>query len=133
MRQGRLLTALAVAGGLFFVAPDGATAQEQAVPQQEQEVVEVTDELVDRFVAVYPAVVEVAQVAQNELATAETPEDAQAIQANAQTRIAAVLEEGGVTVVEYEAVVTRLNDDPELLAEVQERLEPEGDDGGTDR
>jgi len=138
MRWGRLLTALMAAGGLFFAAPDGAMAQEQAVPQPQQ-AVEVTDELVDRFVAVYPAVVEVAQVAQSELATAETPEEAQAIQAEAQTRIIAVLEEGGVTVAEYEAVVMRLNADPELLAEVQERLAPEDesgaaqDEGGADR
>lgn len=131
MRNVRFLTALAVAGGLFFAAPDAGVAQDPAVPEQ-QEAVEVTDELVDRFVAVYPAVVEVAQVAQNELATAETPEEAQAIQAEAQTRITAVLEEGDLTVMEYEAVVTRLNEDPELLAEVQERLEPE-DDGGTNR
>lgn len=133
MRQVRFLTALAVAGGLFFVAPGSASAQEQAVPpQQQQPAVEVTDELIDRFVAVYPAVVEVAQVAQTELATAETPEEAQSIQADAQTRITAVLEEGDVTVVEYEAVVTQLNSDPELLAEVQERLTPEADDGGTE-
>lgn len=126
------MAAMAVAGGLVFGAPEAGVAQEPAVPQERA--VEVTDELVDRFVAVYPAVVEVAQVAQMELATAETPEAAQAIQAEAQTQIATVLEEGDVTVVEYEAVVTRLNDDPELLAEVQERLVPESDgNGGTNR
>lgn len=132
MSKVRFMAAMAVAGGLVFGAPEAGVAQEPAVPQERA--VEVTDELVDRFVAVYPAVVEVAQVAQMELATAETPEAAQAIQAEAQTQIATVLEEGDVTVVEYEAVVTRLNDDPELLAEVQERLVPESDgNGGTNR
>lgn len=128
MRYARFLTAAVVAGGLFFVAPSEGMAQEVPVPQEQ---VEVTDELVDRFVAVYPAVVEVAQVTQAELATAETPEQAQAIQLEAQEEMTVILEEGDLTVPQYEAVVTRLNDDPALLAEVQERLQDaEGGSGG---
>lgn len=131
MKFARVLTAIAAAGMLAFAAPSDVTAQ-QPVPQ-EQEAIEVTDELLDRFVAVYPAVVEVAQAAQVELASAETPEEAQAIQADAQTQVTAVLEEGEMSVLEYEAVVTRLNDDPELMAEIQERLEEEQPEGGINR
>lgn len=131
MKLTRVLTAIAAAGMLAFVAPMDAAAQ-QPIPQ-EQEAIEVTDELLDRFVAVYPAVVEVAQAAQVELASAETAEEAQAIQADAQTRVTGVLEEGDMTVEEYEAVVTRLNDDPELMAEIQQRLEEEQQDDGMTR
>lgn len=131
MKLTRVLTAIAAAGMLALGAPTDATAQ-QPIPQ-EQEAIEVTDELLDRFVAVYPAVVEVAQAAQVELASAETAEEAQAIQADAQTRVTGVLEEGDMTVEEYEAVVTRLNDDPELMAEIQQRLEEEQQGGGTTR
>lgn len=113
------------------MAPDAVTAQ-QPVPQ-EQQAVEVTDELIEQFVAIYPSVVEVGQEMQAELATAQTAEEAQAMQADAQERITAVLEEGDMTVVEYEAVVTRLNNDPELLAEVQEMLAEDEQGGGIDR
>lgn len=131
MKLTRVLTVIAAAGMLAFAAPMDAAAQ-QPVPQ-EQEAIEITDELLDRFVAVYPAVVEVAQAAQVELASAETAEEAQAIQADAQTRVTGVLEDGDMTVAEYEAVVTRLNDDPELMAEIQQRLEEEQQGGGTTR
>lgn len=128
MRFAGILTVIAAAGGLVLAAP-GAVEAQQAAPQ-EQEVVEVTDDLLERFVAVYPEVVEVAQTAQAELAAAETPEAAQAIQAEAQTAIAAVLENGEVTVTEYEAVVTRLNEDPALMDQVQTMLlEQEVEDG----
>lgn len=130
MKLARILTVIAAAGGLVFAAPDASVAQ-QPVPE-EQEAVEVTEDLLERFVAVYPSVVEVAQGAQAELASAETPEQAQAIQAEAQERVAAVLEEGELTVVEYEAVVTRLNEDPALAAEVQEMLTAD-DPQGTNR
>lgn len=131
MKGVRILTALAVAGGFMVMAPDAVTAQ-QPVPQ-EQQAVEVTDELIEQFVAIYPSVVEVGQEMQAELATAQTAEEAQAMQADAQERITAVLEEGDMTVVEYEAVVTRLNNDPELLAEVQEMLAEDEQGGGIDR
>lgn len=130
MKIARILTAMAVAGGVALMAPADATAQ-QPVPMQEQEAVEVTDELIDQFVAVYPEVIEVAQEMQAEMATAETATEAQSLQAEGQERITAVLEEGDMTVAEYEAVVTRLNNDPELLAEVQDRLEEEN--GGPNR
>lgn len=127
MSYTRFLTAVAVAGGLMFAIPAQGTAQEVPVPQEQ---VEVTDELVDRFVAVYPAVVEVAQTAQAELSTADTPEQAHAIQVEAQEQMTVILDEGDLTAEQYEAVVTRLNDDPALLAEVQERLQAESE-GGT--
>lgn len=129
MSYTRFLTVLAVAGGVVLGAPTNGTAQEVPVPEEQ---VEVTDELVERFVAVYPAVVEVAQTAQAELSTAETPEQAHAIQLQAQEQMTVILDEGDLTAEQYEAVVTRLNDDPALLAEVQERLqaEQEGGSGG---
>lgn len=128
MRYGKLVAALALTAGLGFVAPASVAAQ-QPVPEQ-QETVEVTDELLERFVAVYPAVVNVAQATQNQLATAETPEEAQEIQVQAQERITALLDEGELTVVEYEAVVMRLNEDAEMRAEFERLLEEQERGGG---
>ncbi|HUP21283.1 MAG TPA: DUF4168 domain-containing protein [Gemmatimonadota bacterium] len=129
MKFVRTMMAVAVAGMAGLAVPDAATAQQPVVPE-EQETIEVTDELLERFVAVYPVVVGVAQAAQTELATAETPEDAQAIQAEAQERVAELLDEGDLTAPEYEAVVSTLNSDPEMLAKFEEMLEEQEDGSG---
>src|SRR5690606_25576838 len=91
MRYGRTLAAITLVAGLGFAATPAVHAQE--VPPAEQATVEVTPELLDRFVEVYPDVMAIAQTAQVELSTAETAEDAQAIQLEAQQEIAATLEE----------------------------------------
>lgn len=129
MKAAGILTTMVAMGGLALATPDAAVAQE-AVPQQ-QETVEVTEDLLDRFVAVYPSVVQVAQAVQGELANAETAEEAQAIQADAQAQITTILDDGDLTVAEYEAVVMRLNDDPELMAEVEARLMEQAEEDGT--
>ena len=121
MKVSRLFAGLVAVAGLA-VSGSAASAQEQVMPP-EQEVIEVTDELLERFVAVYPSVVQVATSAQEQLATVENADEAQAIQANAQEQVAVLLEEGELTPAEYEAVVTRLNDDPELMAEFEAMLE----------
>lgn len=108
--------------GLGMASATGVAAQ-QGPEVQEAEPIEVTQELLERFTAVYPDVMAIAQSAQAAMATVETAEEAQAIQAEAQQRLAAVFEEGEVTVAEYEAVVTRLNSDAELRAEFEEMLE----------
>lgn len=129
MESTRILSTLALVVAAMVAAPMAAEAQEPAPPVQEAQI-EVTEELLERFVAVYPAVVNVAQTAQNQLATAETAEEAQTIQADAQTRVAELLDEGEVTPEEYEAVVVQLNDDPALMAEFEQMLEAERNDGG---
>lgn len=130
MRVSQTAAAVMVAAGMGMAVPGAAVAQEPAVPLQAEEQVEVTQELLERFVAVYPAVVNVAVAAQNEMATAETAEEAQSIQADAQTRVAELLMEGEITPVEYEAVVMELNDDPALMAEFERMLEEEQDEEG---
>lgn len=129
MKTTRILTMLAFAAVASVAVPIAADAQDPVPPVQE-EPIEVTDELLERFVGVYPAVVSVAQAAQAELAAVETAEEAQAIQADAQERVVDILEEGEVTPAEYEAVVARLNDDPVLMAQFEEMLEQEREGGG---
>lgn len=144
MKYGRLLGAMMLVAGLGFVSAANLVAQEQVpqepVPQEEPqevpqepvpeepavleaEAVEITTELLERFVEVYPTVMEIAEATQVDLATAESTEEAQAIQAAAQERIASILAEADVTVEEYEAVVARLNEDEELRHEFEQMLE----------
>lgn len=121
MRQVRKLAMFLLVAGVGMAVATEATAQEP--PMQAAPAIEVTPELLERFVDVYPSVMEVAQSAQAQMASVETAEEAQAIQADAQQQIAAVLEEGEVTAEEYEAVVTRLNQDEELRTEFEAMLE----------
>jgi uncharacterized protein YggE len=131
MRNGRTAAAFAMAAIMGLGLATSAAAQESALPAQEP--IEVTAELLERFVAVYPAVLEIATSAQAELQAAETAERAQEIEAAAQQRIVQALTEAEVTLREYEAVVTRLNEDEELRAEferlLEEFLEEQGSDG----
>jgi uncharacterized protein YggE len=131
MRNGRTAAAFAMAAIMGLGLATSAAAQESALPAQEP--IEVTAELLERFVAVYPAVLEIATSAQAELQAAETAERAQEIEAAAQQRIVQALTEAEVTLREYEAVVTRLNEDEDLRAEferlLEEFLEEQGSDG----
>jgi uncharacterized protein YggE len=131
MRNGRTAAAFAMAAIMGLGLATSAAAQESALPAQEP--IEVTAELLERFVAVYPAVLEIATSAQAELQAAETAERAQEIEAAAQQRIVQALTEAEVTLREYEAVVTRLNEDEDLRAEferlLEEFLEEQGSNG----
>lgn len=120
MRQ--MIATMVVALGAGLMMPGESAAQDPGVPAPEQSI-EVTEELLERFVAVYPSVLQVAQDAQTRMATAETPEQAQTIQAEAQAAVAELLEEGELAPVEYEAVVRELNEDPELMMEFERMLE----------
>jgi hypothetical protein len=123
MHYRRLVTAFALAAAVGLGAATGVEAQE--VPAPVQPAVEVTPELLERFVEVYPDIMVIAQSAQIELATAETEESAQAIEAKAREQIAATLEEAEFTMVEYEAIVARLSEDEALRAEFGRLLEAE--------
>lgn len=128
MRFARSVLAAALVAACALSAPAVAEAQQPAPPTQ-QEPIEVTDELLERFAGVYPAVVNVAQETQTQLSAAETAEEAQAIQADAQTRIAEILDQGEVTPREYETVVMRLNDDPAMMARFEEIIAEDREGG----
>jgi hypothetical protein len=104
--------------------------QAPAQPPAAEEQVEVTEELLERFVDVYPQVLEASQQAQAELATTTDPEQAQAIQARAEDTIMTVLEEEEMSPAEYQAVVYALRDDEELRERFMVMLQEAQDDPG---
>lgn len=122
MRYGRILPAMMMAAALLLAGAAQMEAQQPPAPQ-EQEQVEVTDELLERFVEVYPDMYEINQAAEQELANVTDPAEAQAVQARAQSQMIETLEEGEITVPEYEAVVQALNTDEELRAQFEEMME----------
>ena len=100
----------------LLVCAESVRAQDPPAPTQAPiafEQVEVTDELLERFVDIYPQVLEASQQAQAELATTTDPEQAAAIQARAEETIMTVLDEEMMSPEEYEAVLMALRDDAE--------------------
>lgn len=120
MRHVRKVMAFMLVAGVGLANAGDATAQEVVHDHAD---IEITEELLEQFTAVYPTVMGVAQSAQAELATVETAEEAQAIQSAAQEEITRVLTEAELSVTDYEAVVMRLNEDEELRAEFERMLE----------
>lgn len=121
MRYVRIIPAFLVAMALVLAGAGHAEAQQPQMPQQQE--IEVTDELLERFVGVYPDMYEINQSVEQELATVSDPAEAQAVQARAQARMIETLEEGEISVPEYEAVVQALNTDEELRAQFEEMID----------
>lgn len=118
-------TVLALAT-LLSANAEGVRGQDPQAPDQPpaaQQQVEVTEELLERFVDVYPQVLEASQQAQAELATTTAPEEAQAIQARAEETITGVLEEEEMSPTEYRAIVNALSEDEELRQSFMQMLQ----------
>ncbi|MFW5952301.1 MAG: DUF4168 domain-containing protein [Gemmatimonadota bacterium] len=120
MRVVTVVAALSMAVGLGLVSATDVAAQEMP---QEQEAPDVSDEELERFVEVYPEVVEISRAAQTELGQTSDPEDAQAIQEEANAEIEEELEDVGMDFEEYDGIVRALNTDPELLQRFEELME----------
>ncbi len=120
MRTKLLGLTLTAVFGLAVAMPDSAVAQE-APPQQEP--VEVTDELLERVVTIYPTVVEISREAQTELSETEDQGEARQIRAEANERIMGALEEADLTARQYDAVVRAVEADPERTAQFRALME----------
>ena len=121
-----LAIALPVSGGNILAQDPQVPAQAPAAQQQ----VEVTEELLERFVGVYPQVLEASQQAQAELATTTDPEQAQQIQAEAEETIMEALEEEEISTAEYRAVIVALRDDEEMRERFMVMLQEAQDEPG---
>lgn len=120
-------TALTLAIGLSLVGGTAHAQDPQAPPRAPiaQQQVEVTDSLLERFVNVYPQVLEASQQAQAQLATTTDPEQAQAVRAQAEQTIMQTLAEEGMSAGEYQALVYALRDDEALRERFMAMLQEE--------
>lgn len=121
MRHVRKFATFLLVAGVGMATATGASAQQPEA--HDHDPIEITEELLERFVKVYPSVMGVAQEAQMAMSTVETAEEAQAIQTEAQQQITMVLAEAEVTVQQYEAVVMHLNEDEEMRGKFEQMLQ----------
>jgi hypothetical protein len=125
----RALTLPALALAFVVTAPLDADAQVADPPIPDQE------ELV-QFTEAFLEVMEIRQELEVEVAQAETPEEANALQQRANDEMVATLEEHGLTTERYSEIVTLINQDESVRNEFEQLLEERsgnGAEGGLDR
>lgn len=121
----RILAALA---GLALVAglqAPGLVAQEQVPPQQpppqQQQApapeVEISDAEMEQFASAYLQVEEIQLELNEELQSAQMPEEAQQIQQEANQKMETAIVEEGMDVERFSLIVQAINRDPELQEE----------------
>lgn len=126
MRKTLTTLAIAVALGTSsaaFAAPQQGNAAAQAPMQQQAPEIDVSDEQLEQFVDAMTAVQEISGKYTEQFQSAETAEDAQAIQQQAQEEMIAAVNDSGLSADEYNTIVQAVQTDEELRARMQELTE----------
>ena len=118
MRFGGL-AGLAAVLVLALGLASGSQAQEQAIMPPG----EISQDQVDAFAEAAVAVQRVEQDFSLRLQEVETPEEAEQLQQEAQTEAIQAVEDSGLSLPEYYAVLEAANADPELYAMLVERIQ----------
>lgn len=122
---------LGTASAQSFGGQEAAPPAEGAAPpaageapmQGESTQLGLTDQTVDTFVDAFVEVQKVRTEITAEMDGASDPEEAQAMQAEAQERMIEAVEGAGMSVEEYNEVAMALQNDPERMQEVQQRAD----------
>ena len=117
----RKRTIAAVASGMLM-ASGAAFAQGAGAPaaQQQVEIAPVSDTEMSQFIEANRKVVELANEMTLEAQNASTPDEAQAVQAEAEERMIAQIEQEGLTADRYTQIVVLAETDPAFLARLQD-------------
>jgi hypothetical protein len=112
-RMTRRMTLPALALALVVAAPTGAEAQAADTPDQEELV---------QFTEAFLEVTEIRQDMEAQVAQVQSPEEANALQQQANDQMVAVLDEHGLTTERYSEIVNLINQDEEVRNEFEELL-----------
>lgn len=109
---------------LFGLTFGFAVAVAPAMAEQEQSPAnaEVTDQQLEQFVQALSEVRELGQLYSEEIAEADSSEQAQELQRQAQTEMVAAVENAGLTVQEYNTIAERMSQDAALRKRVEDML-----------
>jgi hypothetical protein len=101
-----------------------AGVDDGGVPEEdlERSSADVTDAEVEAFARAYVAVVEVEQKYTPEIQAAASPQEAESVQAEAQREMQDVIESQGMTLIEFEQIGTKANDDEGLRMRLEQKL-----------
>ena len=122
-----IAAALGVSGAVM--AQQEYQQEQQQDPQQqqqqqppEQEPIDVSDEQLDQFVEAQEAIMGIQEDFSARLENVEDPEEAQAIQAEANDEMTAAVEETGMSIEEYNEIAMAIQTDEELRNRLNEMM-----------
>ncbi|MDN7127918.1 DUF4168 domain-containing protein [Pseudidiomarina terrestris] len=101
-------------------APMQQQSAQQGPAMQQQAQIEMTDALLEKFLAAMSDVQQVSQKYSQQFQNAENAEEAQAIQQKAQEEMIAAVNAAGLSPDEYNAVIQQVQQDPQLQKRLQE-------------
>jgi len=119
-RMTRLMTLPALALALALAAPTGAEAQAADTPDHEELV---------QFTEAFLEVTEIRQDMEAQVAQAQSPEEANALQQEANDQMVAALDDHGMTTERYSEIVNLINQDEAVRDDFEELLVELSGDG----
>lgn len=126
LKYPTIVAATALMVGLTL--PRASTAQQGQ--SRHADSVKVDDALLQKFVTVYPEVSRIEKQVRQKLASSSKPADSRTFRLQAQKRIRQVFREDGMTMTKYQAVVRKLNADPDLMRKFRSMLNAKNDSTG---
>lgn len=114
-----LLALVAVAPRVVADETEGATG-EQPVPETQAETIDVSDEKLQQFLSAAINVQEVQREYVAEIQATEDPAQAESLREEAQEEMVTVVEQSGLTVLEFNLIAQQLQNDAALLQRLDE-------------
>lgn len=119
----------ALLGGAFILSPMAAHSEpQQSQPAQPPAAaapaeVNISDAQLENFVTAFGEVRELEQGFTRQLEGVENQEEAQALQQRTQQKMMSAVEESGLSVEEYNKIVSAMRQDPELRQQILNRVQ----------
>lgn len=121
-----LIIACALALVFFFTLPAAAQSQNTGQKQQQQQQMETpdfSDERIEKTASSYTKITEIREKYQDQFSKAESTEQAQELQSKVNEKITGAIEENGMTVEQYNEVITSAQTDEDLRAELLDTIQ----------
>lgn len=121
-----LLPGLALIAGFGAAAATatqtGGNGAQQHIAQSTQQSADLSDEKIEAFVDARESVVEISRQWEDRLNNADTQEEINSLQQQAQEEMVAAVRDEGLTVQEYNMIVDAMQTDPDLQERVNEMM-----------
>lgn len=100
----------------------GGNGAQQQIAQSTQQSADLSDEKIEAFVDARESVVEISRQWEDRLNNADTQEEINSLQQQAQEEMVAAVRDEGLTVEEYNMIVDAMQTDPDLQERVNEMM-----------
>ncbi len=125
MRIRNLMTMTALTAALAVAGPLAAQeqGQQQGMPGQQQETIDVSEQQLEQFVDAQTSIVEIQQDFSGRLEGVEDPDKAHELQVQANEEMTSAVEDAGLDVQTYNQIAMAIQNDPELQNRLTEMMQ----------